>query len=153
MKYFILILITALSVSFKIAGCESDGKKIITHQQNDTTINRMKIKIGNTVFTATLFNNTSANAFKKQLPLTVMMKELNGNEKFYFFPGSLPSKAGDIGDIKTGDLMLYGDNCLVLFYKSFTTSYSYTSIGKIDNADGLEKALGTGNVTIVFEFQ
>ena len=43
--------------------------------------------------------------------------------------------------------MLYGNNCLVIFYKSFDTSYSYTKIGHIDNLDNL----GNGSITAKFE--
>lgn len=43
--------------------------------------------------------------------------------------------------------MLYGNNCLVVFYKSFDTSYSYTKIGHIDNLSDL----GSRNITIKFE--
>lgn len=47
--------------------------------------------------------------------------------------------------------MLYGNNTLVLFYKNFNTSYSYTKLGAIDNPAGLEAALGNGNVVVKFE--
>ena len=33
--------------------------------------------------------------------------------------------------------MLYNDNCIVLFYKSFDTEYSYTKLGHIDNLSEL----------------
>ncbi len=35
--------------------------------------------------------------------------------------------------------MLFGDNCLVIFYKSFETEYSYTKIGHIENLPDLGK--------------
>ena len=43
--------------------------------------------------------------------------------------------------------MLYGNNCLVILYKSFDTSYSYTRIGHIDDLPNL----GNGNITVKFE--
>ncbi len=46
--------------------------------------------------------------------------------------------------------MLYGDNCVVVFYETFTTTYQYTPIGHIPNTEGLKEALGSGKVTIIF---
>ena len=43
--------------------------------------------------------------------------------------------------------MLYGNNCLVIFYKSFDTSYSYTKIGHIEDLNELENK----NISIKFE--
>jgi len=109
------------------------------------------ITIGSTTFTATLENNDTAKAFASRLPLTLDMSELNGNEKFYDFSSSLrANSATSPGTIQEGDLMLYGENVLVLFYKSFPTSYSYIKLGRITNTTGLTEALGTGSVQITF---
>ena len=53
----------------------------------------MKIKINNSTFTATLFDNASAAAFKRLLPMTVSMNELNGNEKYVDLTKSLPTNS------------------------------------------------------------
>ena len=44
--------------------------------------------------------------------------------------------------------MLYGSDCLVVFYKSFNTSYEYTKVGRITNTKGLKKAAGKKSVTV-----
>ena len=113
----------------------------------------MKIKIGNSTFTATLNDNATATAFKSMLPMTITMIELNGNEKYYDLPGSLPTNASNARTIRNGDLMIYGSNTLVLFYKSFTTSYNYTKIGRINDTTGLDTAVGSGNVKVTFELE
>ena len=122
-----------------------------------TTLNtdsmKLKITIGANAFTATLYKNETATAFKEKLPMTITMNELNGNEKYFDLPGNLPANASNPGTIQAGDLMLYVSNTLVLFYKSFTTSYNYTPIGRIENTEGLAAALGAGNVTVKFELE
>lgn len=114
---------------------------------------QLKITVGSATFTATLFNNATVTAFKARLPMTVSMSELNGNEKLYNFPSSLPTNAANPGTIQTGDLMLYGSNTLVLFYKTFPTSYSYTRLGRISNPSGLAAALGAGSATVTFALE
>ncbi len=78
------------------------------------------------------------------------MSELNGNEKYYYLPDSLPRNSSAPSRINAGDIMLYGNDCIVIFYESFSTSYSYTPIGKIDDPDGLAAALGNADVQAAF---
>lgn len=148
-------VISAFLVSFFCMQLFAFSKNDVATQNNgsDTTSNKMKITIGSAVFTATLNNNATTAAFKAMLPLTINMSELNGNEKMYYFSTTLPTNASSGGNIQVGDLMLYGNNCLVLFYEGFNTSYRYTRLGRIDNTSGLVAALGAGSVTVKFEKQ
>ncbi|MFN8347023.1 MAG: cyclophilin-like fold protein [Spirosomataceae bacterium] len=113
----------------------------------------IRVKIGDKPFIATLADSPTANAFKALLPLTLPMNELNNNEKYAQLPKNLPTDASVPKSIQSGDLMLYGSNTLVLFYKGFTTSYSYTKIGKVEDAAGLVTTLGAGEVKVSFEAQ
>jgi hypothetical protein len=135
-------------------GSTSFGKKEkapIKTETNGTMANgKIKITVNSQRFTATLLDNNTAKAFKELLPMTIQMTELNGNEKYFDLPQSLPANSTNPGSIKNGDLMLYGSKTLVLFYKTFSTSYSYTKLGSIDDPTGLEKALGSGNLSITF---
>lgn len=112
---------------------------------------RLNIKVGDKNFKATLESNNTTKSLLEKLPLTISMSELHGNEKYYYFNESLPTNSERMGNINTGDLMLYGSDCLVLFYKSFSTSYSYTRLGHIDNPQGLADAVGSRNITVTFE--
>ena len=96
-------------------------------------------------------DNATAVAFKTLLPLTVTLIKLNENEKYVYLSCYLPTYSLNPATIRAGDLMLYGSTTLVLFYKTFSTSYSYTKLGRIDDATGLASAVGSGNVTVTFE--
>ena len=112
---------------------------------------KIKISTGAASFVATAYDNSAATAFIALLPMTIGMNELNGNEKYHFLSQSLPLSPEYPSTIQAGDIMLYGTNCIVLFYETFTTSYGYTKIGLIDNPIGLKAALGSNNATVTFE--
>jgi hypothetical protein len=78
------------------------------------------------------------------------MAELNGNEKHADLSRALPTNASRPGTIHSGDLLLYGSNTLVVFYKTFRSSYSYTRIGHVNDPAALEQVLGQSSVRIVF---
>lgn len=86
------------------------------------------------------------------MPLTITMSKLNNNEKYADLENRLPANASNPSTIQNGDLMIYGSNSLVLFYKSFSTSYSYTKIGSIDDPKDLEAVLGKGDVIVTFDY-
>ena len=160
MTYLFAITLSLIFLLGCTAGVTKDGLGSAGNAKNidqDSKItapiegNSMKIRIGSKTFNATLFDNATAAAFKTMLPLTLKMEELNGNEKKYDFPTGLPIAPFDPRTISSGDLMVWGSNTLVLFYKSFPTPYSYTKLGRIDDPAGLQAAVGTGNVTVTFE--
>jgi len=101
-------------------------------------------------FAVTLEDNPTARAFVQLLPATLEMAELNGNEKHASLPRSLPTNAVRPGTIRTGDVMLYGNETLVVFYETFRSSYSYTRIGRATESAGLAQALGPGNQRVAF---
>ena len=140
------LFIQLLNFSFPIKNQEFDKKYIAMENI------KLEITIGKKVFTATLVENATSKAFVPQLPLTLNMNELNNNEKFAQIPKSVPTLASVPNRIEAGDLMMYDSSTLVLFYKGFSTSYSYTKIGKIDDVTELSSALGKGNVMVTFKW-
>lgn len=125
----------------------SNGDETDTDMKTDS----ITLKIGNSSFLVVLEDNATARAFAALLPLTMTMNELNGNEKYYMLPDNLPTASSRPGRIENGDLMLYGSNCIVLFYDTFTTSYSYTRIGKVVEPNGLAAAVEKGRISVTIE--
>lgn len=119
--------------------------------QEDDMADVITITVNDTDFTAHVADNATARAFMARLPMTVTMDELNGNEKYHYLPDPLPSRPQRVSAIASGDLMLYGNDCIVLFYESFRTPYSYTRIGTVDDPDGLAEAAGTGPAGVRFD--
>lgn len=132
-------------------GNENNGNEN-SGGENEMSRN-ITIRVGDHVFSATLEENATARAFAALLPMTVTMNELNGNEKYHYLSEDLPTESYRPGTIRSGDLMLYGSDCVVLFYETFSSSYSYTRIGRLDNPSGLASALGKGNVSVTFEIK
>lgn len=145
MKKIILILICSL---FILTGCVNNSKKYEKEiEESDVKVSEVKVTINNKEYIIKLENNDTVNEFIKILPQEFIMDELNGNEKYIYMNNSLTTNPSNPNHIEKGDVMLYGNNCLVIFYKSFDTSYSYTKIGHIDNLDNL----GNGNITAKFD--
>ena len=105
---------------------------------------------GGRTFTIVLEDNETAASFVGMLPMTVSLSELNGNEKYHYLPEQLPRDDIKPGTIHAGDVMLYGGDCLVVFYETFRTSYGYTPVGHISDTEGLAEALGDGSVEVSF---
>ena len=140
-----------LTITLCLTFCQKEKQSTISPSIELNMSNKINVKIGNKTFMATLVDNATSKAFVAQLPLNINMIELNNNEKYADLPKTLPTNAAVPSSIQVGDLMLYGSRTLVLFYKGFSTSYSYTKIGKIDDVTGLQAALGAGEVTVSFE--
>lgn len=137
------------------AGGETEEPKADEETDSDNDkpeeMNRqIELTVGGQPFTATLADNEAAAAFAALLPLELTMTELNGNEKYASLPAALPTESFRPGRIETGDLLLWGDDCVVLFYESFDSGYSYTRLGRIDNPSGLAAAVGHGSVIVSF---
>ena len=123
-------------------------------QQEETEM-KMKVQVGDTVFTATLAENSSVDALKKLMvdsPLTLNMSDYANMEKCADLGVTLPQNNEQM-NTQAGDIILYQGRTFVIYYD--TNSWSLTPIGKIDNVDAeeLRKALGTGDVTVTLSIE
>ena len=141
----LLTLIMTFSTVIATTACTKNDEPINT---NGTTT--ITIIIGDKTFDATIDNTPTGSAFLALLPTTLQMNELNGNEKYCYISTDLPTDAFYPETINAGDLLLYGNSCVVLFYETFGTSYSYSRIGRITDPAGLQEAVGSGNVSVTF---
>jgi len=157
-----IVVMLLLALFSGSAGCARENSPIVNRVNSESNVRdntntqketKMKITIGSKTFDATLFDNKTAAAFQGLLPLTIEMEELNGNEKKYDFSRSLPTNSYNPTTINSGDLMIWGDRTLVLFYKTFPTQYSYTRLGRIEDPSGLEAAVGSGSVKVTFALE
>ena len=114
--------------------------------EKENNMENINVSINDKLYNVILEDNKTVKAFLKILPQEFAMTELNGNEKYVYMDTTLPTNAINPKHINKGDIMLYGNNCLVIFYKSFNTNYSYTKIGHIDNLDEID----SNNVVVKF---
>jgi hypothetical protein len=153
----ILVLPWALSVCHA-APASAPGtymnaadKSVIASQK--TRSKNMHMTIGTRRFVITLADSNAARAFSAQLPLSLRMADLNGNEKHAQLGTALPANATPPGTIRNGDLMLYGSATLVLFYLTFDSAYPYTRLGRVNDPDGMKEALGAHDVRVTFTME
>lgn len=111
----------------------------------------IQIVINGQEFKAELYDNEAAHQFSEMLPLQLDMEDLHDNEKYFYFSDDFHTKDQEIRQIQEGDLMIYDDRCLVLFYEGFETNYKYTPLGKISDTAGLKEALGADMASISFQ--
>lgn len=106
--------------------------------------------VGNRTATATLADNAACRELAELLekgPISISMSDYGGFEKVGALPLSLTTSNSQISTLP-GDIMLYQGNQLVIFYGS--NSWSYTRLGKIDNAtaESVRQFLGSGNINM-----
>lgn len=140
-----------------LAECREAEEQEETAQETAEreTAEKMKIQVGDTVFTVTLAENSSVDALKELMedgPLTLEMSDYAGMEKGADLGVSLPQNNMQM-NTQAGDVILYQGRTFVIYYD--TNSWSLTPIGKIDNVDAekLKEALGTGDVTVTLSLE
>ena len=148
MKNWFLVLAVIL-LSFR---CGSPAVPDDSTHNNSNVMNTKYIKItaGDTSFTATLADNSSANALWEYLAggdVRIDMEDYAGMEKVGPLGITLPRNDSSI-HTGPGDLILYQGNQFVIYYG--TNSWSLTRLGKIENVSGEEllAALGRGGISV-----
>jgi len=137
-RLFVTLCISLIAVCFQAVHADAESGTVVN------------VKVGNKSFECEFYDNRAANALLETIPVKYKMSELNGNEKYKYLDRDFPTDEKKVRRINAGDIMLYGSDCLVLFYRSFNTSYEYTPVGRITDPKGLKKAAGRGKVIVKF---
>lgn len=127
-------IICIICVVLVLCGCENSRQTVQSHQKkNEKESEQMELTLTvfNQDFIVQLENNDATHFLLENLPMTIVMEDLHSNEKYVYTDIHFPNQSESIEQIEAGDFMLFGDNCLVFFYKSFATSYHYTKLGKV----------------------
>ena len=117
---------------------------------DEKTDNKLKISVNGTELTATLEDNSSAQALTellKQGNITVDMSDYGNFEKVGNLPQSLPKNDEKITTVP-GDIILYQGNKITIYYAENT--WDFTKLGHINNItqEELKTLLGDGDVTV-----
>ena len=113
------------------------------------------IQVGENCLEAVLAENSSAQALMEMLekePLRIHMQDYANMEKVGPIGRKLPTNDEYI-HVSSGDLILYQSNSLVIYYD--TNAWSFTRLGKIENADAkqLRSILGKKDVDVVLSLK
>lgn len=116
-------------------------------------ITSMKVQIdGHTFYAALENNNATAELVQmmKNQPIVISMSDYSGFEKVGSL-GTTLSGSNSQMTTQAGDIVLYNNSQIVIFYGS--NSWSYTKLGHVDDLTGWEEALGSGDVTVTFSIE
>ena len=115
----------------------------------------LHITVNGTALTATLANNSSAEAFRELLangPCTIQMSDYGNFEKVGPLGQSLPTNNQQI-TTEAGDIILYQGNQITIYYDR--NSWNFTRLGKINGVTSqqLRDILGSGDVSVTFSLE
>ncbi len=100
--------------------------------------NSVQFKFNETVCNVSFEDNAAVRELAQRLPLKLTLSDLHGNEKYGELKIPLPVESMNPGTIHKGDIMLWSDNTIVVFYKTFNSPYSYTKLGHLDDPDCID---------------
>lgn len=123
-------------------------KAVKPEQQNDER--RLSLMLGETKVNVDWQDNESVSALKelvKDGPLTIQMSMYGGFEQVGRIGSSLPRNDKEM-TTKSGDIVLYSGNQIVVFYGS--NSWAYTKLGHITDQteQGMRDLLGNGDIKL-----
>jgi len=107
----------------------------------------VNIQAGDKNFTVVMYDNDSAHTIAQEMPFTLNMDDFASQEKVTKLSFDLPSTSTVVpAAINAGDIYLWSGNNLVLFYTTFSNSYSYVPIGYITEWTDCYRRIGNTSI-------
>jgi len=148
-----------LMLSLPLAACGADNsttkapspKPPAKTFRKEADSMKIRLKVGDTVLTATLIDSATTRDFISLLPLTLTLKDYAGTEKISDLPKRLSTENAPSGsDPSVGDITYYAPwGNLVIFYRDFGYSSGLVILGKIDS--GIEAFNVPGSIKVTME--
>lgn len=123
----------------------------VNAQEKEMTMNA-SVSIGTKSYSVTAEDNDAAKAFFGRLPISITMNEWAGNSEYY---AKLSKKINTDGikspsAFETGDIAIYNNTSLVIFYADTKNTAGYAKIGHIVEAEGVKDALKAAKGKVIF---
>ncbi len=144
------VIVIMMILSLVLSGC---GTSAPVPNESDKTVKEratMNIEINGQIASVQLEDNATTIALMADAPFTIKMDDLHRNEKYHYFDKMFPTDAQSVQTIEAGDVLLYQNNCLVIFYEAVEPAAEYTRIGKITDFEDIQSLFASESVQIRF---
>lgn len=122
----------------------------LTGNNSDQAIANVLINVNDAEFTIQMNDTATGRALVSMIPSTSMRLptsyEQDGVLKYYDMAREVVSDPEELSSVSAGELLLDGNDRLLLYYEDTELNGSYTRVGRIEDATGLAEALGDSDV-------
>lgn len=116
---------------------------------------KINLRVGESVFTATMYENRSVKDFASLLPITLTLGEYNREERSSRLPKRLAGdEIADGVNVSAGDISYYAPfRNLCIYYQDSDLSFCQIPLGRIEDAaiEAIRCMSGSGPVEVTFE--
>lgn len=118
-----------------------------TGEANEAAKMKIRIRVGNKVLTATMYDNATTRSFMNKLPLALFMMDRYGRELVYRFSEPLPAEETSTRGYEVGEIIYYPPlHSFVIMYAQNGERFNMQSMGHVDKDVHLLKGIGDTNV-------
>ena len=125
------------SMGFNSSSSYDDIKRWVNATEETRNEYSVTITINDKPYLLSLEDNDISYEVINYLNDEYTMKDLNHNEKYVYFDRIFNTSEKVVETIYKGDVYLYNNNCLVIFYENTSNLYSYTKIGHINDLNDM----------------